>query len=70
MKKYNRKQFFIIMFPNGGQVLVKSTNSWTGLIPYTSYVKEEFEENTVAIPISWWEAIKFILKGRVFDANK
>jgi hypothetical protein len=66
-KKY---AFFIIMFPDGEQVLVKSEKSWTGLIPYTKYLKEKFEESTFIIAISWWEAIKFILKGRVFDAGK
>lgn len=62
--------FFIIMFPTGEQVLVKSQKSWTGLIPYTEYIKEEFEEDTFAIAISWWEAIKFIVRGRVFNADK
>ena len=63
-------QFFIIMFPDGNQVLVKSSNSWSGLIPYTKYLKEDFEEDTKAVAIAWWEAIKFILKGNVFDVGK
>lgn len=71
-KKKKRKfpQFFIIMFPNGEQVLVKSDNSWAGLIPYTNYVKDKFDEDTIVIAIRWWEALKFILKGRVFDVGK
>jgi hypothetical protein len=58
------------MFPNGEQVLVRSNNSWTGLIPYTEYVKDKFDENTVVIAINYFEAIKFLLKGRVFDVGK
>jgi hypothetical protein len=58
------------MFPNGEQVLVKSQNSRAGLVPYTKYVKDKFDENTVIIAIRWWEAIKFILKGRVFNVGK
>jgi hypothetical protein len=58
------------MFPKGEQVLVKSDNSWTGLVLYTEYVKDKFDENTVVIAIRWWEAIKFVLKGRVFDVGK
>lgn len=69
-KKGKFQQFFIIMFPDGEQVLVKSERYWTGLIPYTKYIKEEFEEDTFAIAISWWEAIKFIVRGRVFNADK
>lgn len=63
-------KFFIIMFPKGEQVLVKSNNSWAGLIPYTNYVKDKFDDDTIIIAIRWWEAIKFVLKGRVFDVNK
>lgn len=69
-KKYKFPQFFIIMFPDGNQILVKSNKSWSGLIPYTKYLKEDYAEDTKAIVISWWEAIKFILKGRVFDVGK
>lgn len=63
-------KFFIIMFPKGEQVLVKSDNSWTGLIPYTNYVKDKFDENTVIIAIKWLEAIKFVLKGCAFNVDK
>ena len=69
-KKCKFSQFFIIMFPDGNQILVKSTKSWSGLIPYTKYLKEDYEEDTKAIVITWWEAIKFILKGRVFDVSE
>lgn len=63
------KDFFIILFPTGEQILVKS-NSWHGLIPYVKYFNDKYEENTVIVSISWWEAFKFILKGRVFDVGK
>lgn len=69
-KKYKFPQFFIIMFPDGNQTLVKSNNSWSGLIPYTKYLKEDYEEDTKVVVIKWWEAIKFLLKGRVFDVGK
>ncbi len=58
------------MFPDGNQILVKSDNSWSGLIPYIKYLKEDYEEGTIAIAIKRWEAIKFLLKGRVFDVGK
>jgi hypothetical protein len=58
------------MFPDGNQILVKSSSSWSGLIPYTKYLKEDYEEDTKAIVIKWCEAIKFLLKGRVFDVGK
>ena len=63
-------KFFIIMFPDGNQILVKSENSWSGLIPYSKYLKEQFEDNTVIIAIRWWEAFKFVIKGRVFNVSK
>ena len=69
-KKYKFPQFFIIMFPDGNQILVKSSSSWSGLIPYTKYLKEDYEEDTKAVVIKWWEVIKFLLKGRVFDVGK
>lgn len=71
-KKKKRKfpQFFIIMLPDGNQILVKSDKSWSGLIPYTKYLKEDYEEDTKVVVIKRWEAVKFILKGRVFDVGK
>jgi hypothetical protein len=58
------------MFPDGNQVMVHSKRSWSGLIPYTKYLKEEFEDGTVFVAINWWEAIMFMLKGRVFNVGK
>ena len=66
MKKAKRDNYFIIRFPNGKEALVKC-NGWFGLFPYTNYLKEEFEEDTVAIAISRWEAFKFLLKGKLFS---
>ena len=66
MKKTKRNNYFIIKFPSGEEALVKSTG-WAGLVPYTNYLKEEFEEGTVAINISRLEALKFILKGKLFS---
>lgn len=63
------KDFFIILFPTGEQVLLKC-KSWHGLIPYVKYFNDKYEENTIIVSISWWEAFKFILKGRVFDVDK
>lgn len=69
-KSFKFPKFFIIIFPKGEQVLVKSKKSWAGLIPYIKYLKDEFEDNYLFIPIRRWEAIKFILKGYVFDVDK
>jgi hypothetical protein len=68
-KNKKAKDFFIVMFPTGEQVLLKC-QSWSGLTPYLKYFSDEYNENTVAISITWWEAIKFILKGQVFDVSK
>lgn len=68
-KKTKAKGFFIILFPTGEQVLIKC-QSWHGLTPYIKYFNDEYEENTLIVPIKWWEAIKFILKGRVFNVGK
>ena len=66
MKKTKRNNFFIIKFPNGEETLVKCAG-WTGMIPYTNYLKEEFEEGTFVIAISRFEAFKFIMKGKLFS---
>ena len=66
MKKTKRNNFFIIRFPNGEEALVKCAG-WAGLIPYVDYLNKDFEENTIAIAISRLEAIKFILKGKLFS---
>jgi hypothetical protein len=66
LKKAKRDNYFIIRFPNGKEALVKC-NGWAGLIPYTNYLKEEFEEDTFVIAISRLEALKFILKGKLFS---
>lgn len=59
-----KNKFYIVKFPKGEQVLVKS--SWSGLIPYADYLKDEFTVNTLIIPINRFEVIRFILKGSVF----
>ena len=43
-KSFKFPKFFIIIFPKGEQVLVKSKKSWAGLIPYIKYLKDEFED--------------------------
>lgn len=63
-------KFFIVMFPDGGQMLIKSQKSWSGLIPYAKYLKDEYDDNTVLIAIRGWEALKFIIKGYVFNVDK
>ena len=66
MKKSKCNNYFIIRFPNGEEALVKCAG-WAGLISYTNYLKEEFEEDTSVIAISRLEVIKFILKGKLFS---
>lgn len=69
-KSYKKHAFFIIIFPDGEQALIKGEKSWASLIPYTKYLKEDFEEGTFIVAISWLEAIKFVLKGQVFNVSK
>lgn len=64
-KSPKKKAYFIIRLPNGAEVLIK-TRGWYGLTNYISYFKEEYESDIVAISIKWWEALKYVLKGKVF----
>ena len=66
MKKTKRNNFFIIRFPNGEEALVKCAG-WAGLNSYVGYLNKDFDEDTVAIVISRLEALKFILKGKLFS---
>ena len=68
-KNKKAKDFFIIRFPNGAEALIK-VRGWNGCTAYVNYVKDEFDTDTILISISRWEAIKFILKGCVFDVGK
>ena len=62
-------KYFIVKFPNGSEALIRC-NGWYGLTPYTPYINPQYDENTVLISVRWWEAIKYVLKGRVFNADK
>lgn len=64
-----RYKYFIIRFSNGEEALVTS-NDWYGLTPFTKYLKEEYCDDSVFVAIRWWEAVKFLFRGRVFNANK
>lgn len=64
-KSPTKYKYFIIRFPNGEEALVTSKN-WHDLTPFTKYVKDEYDDDTVFVAIRWWEAIKFLLRGRVF----
>jgi hypothetical protein len=68
-RKKPRKQFFIIKFPDGNEALVKDYG-WVGLIPYAQYFKPQYEEEIVLVAVNWFEAIKFILKGKLFNASR
>lgn len=72
MKKkiIKKPQYFIIKFPNGAEALIKCPNGWIGLDNYIKYFKDEYDDNTVAIAISKWEARKFARKGELFYVNK
>ena len=67
-KLIKKPKYFIIKFPNGAEALVK-INGWYGCTAYTEYVKEEYCDDTILISISKWEAFKFFLKGKLFDAD-
>ena len=67
LKKVIKKpKYFVIKFPNGAESLVKA-KGWTGCNAYIKYIKDEYDENTVFISITRWEAFKFFLKGRLFS---
>jgi hypothetical protein len=68
-KSPKRPIFFIIKYPNGTEALVKA-NSWSGMIPYTEYVKDEYGDDILIIAIRAREAIKFVMKGKIFNADK
>lgn len=68
-KSPKRPIFFIIRYPNGTEALVKASG-WSGMIPYTEYVKDEYGDNILIIAIKASEAIKFVMKGRIFSADK
>lgn len=64
-KLIKKPQYFIIKFPNAAEVLIK-IDGWYGCTAYTNYIKDEYDEDTVLISISKWEAFKFFLKGKLF----
>lgn len=65
-KSPKNPKYFIVVYPNGVQALIKC-KSWHGLIPYTKYIKEEFEDDTIFVAIRWHEAVKYIFTGKVFN---
>ena len=67
MKKkiVKKPEYFIIMFPNGAEALIK-VKGWAGCNAYINYVKDEYDANTIIISISKWEAFKFFLRGKLF----
>ena len=70
MKKVIKKpKYFIIKFPNGAESLVK-VKGWIGLNKYLKYFRDEYEETIFAIAITKIEAIKYILNGELFHADK
>ena len=68
-KVIKKPRYFIVMYPNGAQALIKCDN-WKGLIPYSKFVRDEWADETMLIAIRWHEAVKYLLKGKVFDVNK
>ena len=68
-KVIKKPKYFIIKFPNMCEALIK-VNGWYGCTDYIEYVKEEYCDQTMLVSISKWEAFKFFLKGRLFDAGK
>ena len=68
-KSPKRKTYFIVKFPDGEETLIKC-NSWAGLVPYSKYIKDEYCDDTAVISIRKWEALKFLLKGMVFNVSK
>ena len=68
-RKKPRKNFFIVKFPDGEEMLIKCS-SWAGLVPYTRYFNAEYEEKITLVAINWFEAIEFLLKGKIFNASR
>ena len=68
-KLIKKPEYFIIMFPNGAEALVK-IKGWAGCNDYVNFIKDEYDADTVFISISKWEAFKFFLKGKLFHVNK
>lgn len=68
-KSPKNARYFIVKFPNGKEGLIRCSG-WKGLMHYTDYLDSQYAETTFAISVTWWEAIKYVLRGRVFDADK
>jgi hypothetical protein len=64
-KIIKKPQYFIIKFPNGAEALIK-IKGWAGCNDYINYIKDEYDEDTLLVSISKWEAFKFFLKGKLF----
>lgn len=64
-KSPKNAKYFIVKFPNGSEALIRG-KGWYGITSYTEYINPQYEETTVLISVRWWEAIKYVLRGRVF----
>ena len=61
---------FILVIPNGREMLVISNNGWAGLTDFVKYFDSEHSEDILIRPVSLWQSFKFWLGGNYFYSKR
>ena len=55
---------FILVMPNGREMLIISNNNWCGLADFVKYFNSEHGDDILIRPVSFWQSFKFLLGGK------
>lgn len=58
---------FILVMPNGREMLVVSNNGWAGLVDFLKYFDSEHGDGILIRPVSLWQSFKFWFGGTYFN---
>ena len=61
---------FILVMPNGREMLVVSNNGWAGLTDFVKYFDSEYGDNIMIRPVSFLQSAKFWFGGNYFDSKR